>query len=230
MDLHADPWDWTVDQVIHMLSKSSEIWALIPGSALPEAASFEHNLQKNDVNGRTLLNDVTSDVLKHDFKIASLGQRSAITSAIRELRTHSAKYNLHIQRDNLVLRGTTPSNSDVHGSLRSNTPFSFLASLPGSGPFGTVPTSNGTQGPSSSTRLRTGEILMEDATGRKRRKLTQLTTEPLQSEEDPHKGSVPGKELTAQPFLGSRKFSVDEVFFGKTKLGEELAFQELPDQ
>jgi hypothetical protein len=93
MENEVDPWDWSINQVVDALCHSRTLWQDgRPNSALPEPLLFEHNLRENDVNGSTLLNDVTPESLKDDFGIKSLGQRSSVSWAIRQLQNRSEKY------------------------------------------------------------------------------------------------------------------------------------------
>lgn len=88
----ADPWTWHVDDVCLHLCKSRDLWTDRPQSSLPPPGMLEDILRTNEVDGPTLLQDVNSEVLKNDFGIPSLGQRSALLHAINKLRAISVRY------------------------------------------------------------------------------------------------------------------------------------------
>lgn len=82
----------------------------------PDPASLEATLRENDVVGQVLLEDVDKKALLDDFKIKSLGQRSALERAIRFLRSQSATWS----RKNQLI---PVQCSDEYGPI---TPFSHL--------------------------------------------------------------------------------------------------------
>ncbi|KAK5069029.1 hypothetical protein LTR16_009727, partial [Cryomyces antarcticus] len=89
----TDPWDWTVEQVVHRFCKSRDLWEEgMPRAKLPESEQFEQNLIANDIDGPALLLDMDKETLKSEFDIKSIGQRSAIMWAVNKLRSISLKY------------------------------------------------------------------------------------------------------------------------------------------
>ncbi|KAJ0420857.1 P-loop containing nucleoside triphosphate hydrolase protein [Aspergillus carlsbadensis] len=90
----ADPFDWTVDDVVKFLCYDKETpWSR--SSSLPprpNTASFEAALRENEITGEILLQDVDKDALRGDLGLKALGHRSSIMMAIRYLRGGSQKY------------------------------------------------------------------------------------------------------------------------------------------
>ena len=103
-----DPWDWSQDQVIEAFCRNRELLPLPTStSTLPDPITFEALLREHEINGSTLLTDITQEVLKTDLQVKPIGQRSAVTHAIQELRKRSQKYAQHNPR--------TPSHASIAG-------------------------------------------------------------------------------------------------------------------
>ncbi len=189
MSTIKDPWDWTIDEVVHAFCSSRALWnEERPHSRLPEPIAFEHLLRDNMINGSTLLTDVDASVLKDDFAIRALGERSAIMYAIQKLRVHSPRYMTHSSSINPHQAQFAPS---VPTGLRM--PYAQLETLPSPmaltnapplllleaaqpdhadvAPSETVDIAPEADGTGSTARVRPGETLVDDNGGRKRRRL-----------------------------------------------------------
>ena len=99
-DSNSDPFDWSVDRVVHEFCRNAQpAWA--PNNNPPHlinSASLEEALRENDINGEPLLVVVNQQILKDDLGIKSLGERYYIMRGIECLRNLSQRYHLH-QRD-----------------------------------------------------------------------------------------------------------------------------------
>ena len=201
----VDPWDWDQDQVVKVFCHDC---AQLPipsvTSILPEPVAFEALLRENDVNGSTLLTDISGEVLKADFNIKSIGQRNAVVFAISELRKKSQKYALHNPSPAYGLH----SHPSIVGSFHTpfaRTPFPDVYSPPlthqrlhdhndaiatsGASPVFARPSIpersplQGMNGPEhgnledgSPNRRRLGETVVEGGAGRKKRRLDLTAT------------------------------------------------------
>lgn len=88
-----DPWDWTVDQVVFILTDhDSPLLGSNAQLSLPDASSFARVLRENDVNGLALLTEVTTYCLRDELGIKSLAHRAAISHLIRQLQAMSIKF------------------------------------------------------------------------------------------------------------------------------------------
>lgn len=228
----SDPWQWTVDDVVSTLCQSRELWNDRPGSTLPDTVTLERSLRDNDVNGSTLLNDVTKDVLRDDFGIASLGQRSAITWAIEQLRDRSDLYLTEQRRSTTRQQSYFSLAAPVAGFKREwNSAFPETPVASNSGDlFRTVseaPPSGGANTPVIGSNLRPNEVAVQDQEGRKRRKLDLRIAQPQDAATGEQQ--ISAVEKTFQDYSKNKglrylssKIAVDRLFFGTTKFGEEL--------
>jgi len=88
----TDPWTWTVDQVVHNLCHSDDLWADRQNSRRPNAALLEQKLQEHGIDGATLIEHVDMNVLRGDLGIKAFGEASSIRYAIEKLRNLSPRY------------------------------------------------------------------------------------------------------------------------------------------
>ena len=94
-----DPWDWTVDQVVSILTDhESPLLRTNSQLNLPDASYFAKVLRENDVTGLALLTEVTTHCLRDELGIKSLGHRASISHLIRQLQHTSLKYQEQTQR------------------------------------------------------------------------------------------------------------------------------------
>ena len=96
-----DPWYWTVDRVIRELCTDDRTWTpQTQTHSKPDPARLERNLREQEVTGSTLLNHVNDELLKSEFEVKILGQRSYLLGAIDELRSKSIKFQLQSSQKN----------------------------------------------------------------------------------------------------------------------------------
>ena len=98
-----DPWDWTVDQVVFVLTDtSSPLMIANPSLSLPGLAMLASILQEHDVNGLALLTLVKDESLRVEFGIKSMSQRASILHLVRLLQAQSQKYEEHFNNSGRV--------------------------------------------------------------------------------------------------------------------------------
>jgi SNF2 family DNA or RNA helicase len=133
----ADPWGWSVDQVVREFCRTDEdrpAWCS-PTDPLPDSAALERELRENHVTGEIILTEVTKEVLRTELNIRSMGQRHTIEKGINHLRTISQKFDPS-QSNQVKVPPFTPLQSwlntsgppydppsNVGGSVRSGLPF-----------------------------------------------------------------------------------------------------------
>ena len=94
-----DPWGWTVDQVVFALTDhDSSLLRTNAQLSLPNASVLARVLRDNDVTGLALLTEVTTQCLRDELGIKSLGHRAAINHLIRQLQEMSSKFQEQTQR------------------------------------------------------------------------------------------------------------------------------------
>ena len=94
-----DPWGWTVDQVVFALTDHDSLLLRTNAQlSLPDASILARILRENDVTGLALLTEVTTQCLRDELGIKSLGHRAAINHLIRQLQEMSSKYQEQTQR------------------------------------------------------------------------------------------------------------------------------------
>jgi hypothetical protein len=87
--LSVDPWDWSVEQVVAYLCRTST-WT--DPLLCPDPVFFGNSLRENLINGKVLLTKVDKAALKEDLGLKAFGTRSAVLEAIQGLREKSIKY------------------------------------------------------------------------------------------------------------------------------------------
>ncbi|KAG8624084.1 hypothetical protein KVT40_009060 [Elsinoe batatas] len=209
---NADPWYWTVDEVAywarHDLPAS---FTALPSVQLPDSEVFGNVLLEEGVSGMTLLSDVGTDFLKHDCGITKLGGRSAVLHAIRRLQKTSPAY---CRENGLSIPTPRPST-------------------PALAQISTPPAETSTISP---RKRRPDEVLVEDAQGRKRRRLDfgpviqKIGTEEDTIDSNATKSSRDISITTPQPsqppvltensHLPRHRMSLDDVIYGTTPVGK----------
>ncbi|KAF2218411.1 hypothetical protein BDZ85DRAFT_94018 [Elsinoe ampelina] len=217
----ADPWYWTVDEVAcwarHDLPAS---FNTLPNNQLPDPEAFGNVLLEEGVSGMTLLSDVGTDFLKHDCGIAKLGGRSAVLHAIRRLQKTSPAY----CRENGVPLATP----------RPSTP-----------PLAQISTPPAETSTISPRKRRPDEVLVEDAQGRKRRRLdlgaviqkAGTLSDNVESKSPGPSGDrtdttlrSPQRSVLAETsHLPKHRMSLDDVIYGTTPVGKPT-LPEMEDQ
>ena len=120
-----DPYDWTVEQVVHALCVEPALWyrgASLP--VLPPVEIVERALRENDITGLALLTYVDDVTLRQDLQIRSPGHRAYIWAAIRALRHRSQRYN-----DELQLTRTLSTSFAVEGGFSPRSQISMFNPL-----------------------------------------------------------------------------------------------------
>jgi len=200
-----DPWNWTIEEVVQNFCYSRALWKDRPNTSLPDPQHLEELLRDNEVNGATLLQDITKQTLKDDFGIKKFGERSAIVHAVDILQAQSASYIVHKAR----LKAKERSVQDAASTQSPvTTPLLLTSSFPRQA---TPPKAS----PLSAPRGRHGEILVVDGNGdRKRRKVQPVVVEPLRK--------PTGAKSNEKSFLLNGKTLVDEVFYDELENGGTL--------
>lgn len=211
MDLDPDPWNWTVDDVVHFFKdRAADYIADLPHPRLPPKEPFLAALKENDIDGAALLESVNTATLKSDLDIPSLGVRNSVFRCINKLKSQSLKYT------------ADQSSQALHYSaLQLPTPTAAPPQpvAPASPPVDS-PIENATE------RTRQSEVQFLDASGKKRRKVnpTQITQMPMEHI-NPNfalPSSQNGK-ATHGGYFGDSACPVDELFYGKTTFGQEIS-------
>lgn len=205
----TDPWHWTFAQVADFFRNDAANYISdMPNARLPDMHTFAHNLEENDVSGATLLNgSVDTSFLKEDCGIRSLGMRSAILHCVSKLKSEST----FLGGKNLSAPSVPQTPASMHGDLQ---PAAELpAQIPVFDPIGEEANSGG--------RVRGGEVEIRDERGIKRRK---LDLQPLPPMEKATGGNAPA----AAGFMSDAGLPVDHIFYGTTKIGEEIELE--PDK
>ena len=96
-----DPIDWTVDEVVAFVCRSSDTsWSLSRNPSRPDPIAFEATLRENQVTGDVLLTAVDNAVLKEELGLKALGPRKAVLDMIHYLRQRSVKYKMACEGPN----------------------------------------------------------------------------------------------------------------------------------
>ncbi|KAK1062058.1 hypothetical protein LTR74_010605 [Friedmanniomyces endolithicus] len=160
---------------------------------LPPLDTFLQSLADSEVDGPSLLDDIDVPALRDDFGISSFRVRGTVLHCIRKLKKRSKFH-----------RFPNEGLPETPASL------SFVPQLP-SVPH--TPT-NADVLPSTeiNDNVRSGEVQVQDAHGRKRRKLDISKTQPdSQVARSDDTGYIPDTAI-----------SLDELFYGHTELGNEI--------
>ncbi|TKA74276.1 hypothetical protein B0A55_06201 [Friedmanniomyces simplex] len=204
--MDTDPRVWTVAEVQQFFRRDA-VSCLNdrPTAQLPHLDSFLRTLADSEVDGPSLLDDVDAPALRDDFGITSFRIRGTILHCIRKLRERSEAHCAQVG----VLRPETPASLNFVPQL---------ASAPD------TPT-NTSALPSTETgeHVRSGEVQVQDSHGRKRRKLDISKAQPnLQAESSHDSGSNASPRADSAGYIPDAAFSVDELFYGTTALGNEV--------
>ncbi|KAK1080433.1 hypothetical protein LTR33_005553, partial [Friedmanniomyces endolithicus] len=192
--MDADPWNWTVAEVQQFFRQDAvDCLSDRPTAQLPPLDTFLQSLADSEVDGPSLLDDVDVPALRDDFGISSFRVRGTILHCIRKLKERSK---LH--------------RSSNGGLPETPASFSFVPQL-ASAPD--TPT-NAEVLPSTEINesVRPGEVQVQDAHGRKRRKL------------DPSKAQSAPEVLESKVtrYIPDTAISLEELFYGRTELGNEI--------
>ena len=199
--MDPDPWNWSVTDVQQFFrERAADYVADMPHGRLPPLAPFLNALHGNDVSGAILLTTVDANSLREDFGLTSLGVRGTVIRCITKLRRHSVVY----ASENDLPYPQTPSSLQLRALPPTPTPQE--AEIPSTEPVG--------------EHVRPGEIQVQDAQGRKRRKLDISNSHPVQEAEP-----SPAVKLGASAvhgYIGDSACSIDELFYAQTDIGQEI--------
>ncbi|KAI5306653.1 hypothetical protein KEM56_007785 [Ascosphaera pollenicola] len=226
MDVHGDPYYWSVDQVIAYFCESSFASAF----QQPDVQAVAQILRENDISGDVLLSDVDKATLKDELAIRSFGQRAKIHKAILYLRGISQGYRQN--NSNGPCEPTTPLPSTsaallgLHHSINSpattlNSP--MLNPLPKREPETTPLIHNHqSQLPRASPARAPSPAQNEDEGPRKKRRLdlSQLHTEKKPSQT--HTEKRPAR--TRRRYMPQRKFTLHDIYYGDEEDSDEEDF------
>jgi len=234
MAFHRNPRDWTVDEVVTALCRNTTdlyIASGRPHANPPDPESFERQLRENDIDGATLIEDVSQEFLR-SIGIHALGQRAALMAVIRHLQHLSAQFaELNVGATQTIANRlptipllAQPPLSTAQGGFSTEpisiTPTGKESNFPVSD-GGTAPQANekrpSLSSPPNISQDRGQEQLQEHASetvivdkdGRKRRKITNIETKPT-------------NRSRRIGFAVGPAHPVDRIFFGSTAVGEEI--------
>ncbi|KAK4548499.1 hypothetical protein LTR36_009409 [Oleoguttula mirabilis] len=197
--MDTDPWTWNASNVQQFFRQDAiALIADRPSGQLPPLNAFVQALSENDVEGASLLDSVDIAALRQEFGISSYRHRGAIMHCIHKLRNLSQSY----QSRNISLAPQTP-RSMVATPLLPPVPAGSATALPSTEAVG--------------ENTREGEVHVEDAHGRKRRKLNLTATEAGPQPSRAHKISE-----DASSYLPDAALPLDELFYGPTGLGHVI--------
>ncbi|KAL1623948.1 hypothetical protein SLS56_008073 [Neofusicoccum ribis] len=226
MPLAGDPLDWSVDEVVDALCRSTGWWKEgRSNSILPDPNTFETILRDEEINGYALLTYLTDQTLKEEFGIKTIGRRTAVLWAIDKLREQSPKYAEHLAAQRSIFTGQSPSTAGVP-SIYGHVVTPWLGNLPPaslatpayeSTPLPTVLETEEETEIAVGSNKRPGETIVQDGDGRKRRKL--LLAEPSTAPVPSH--ALDGQVKTAST-RRQKKFPVDLIFYGDATFGQVL--------
>ena len=246
--MDQDPWTWTTADVTAFFVNRHAQQAMIemPGATLPPLEQFTDKFAGEGVTGAVLLSAVDDDFLRRRCKIATLGQRAAITHCIKKLRAISTGYKTQDQ----PTIWSTPARVEthIHPSEEELEKRFFELLVPGgrlaqlvashlaSGSAGAQvqaagepmqldeiqPTAAGLPTSITSDQMRPNETIVETKDGKKQRRLIMPTTVQRVT-----KISQAFSSDDTELSLPQRKLSIDEIFFDGTALGKECGAVEI---
>lgn len=203
--MDADPFTWdTADVQQFFRQHAIRYIADRPGAQLPPLGPFTQDLGKYDVYGPGLLENINEEVLRTQFGLTSNRQQNSVMYCIRQLRRQSKGYHVQIQ-------GSPPQTPASLHDLQMMAATSQQSHA--------VPKEAG-------ENKRTGEVDVYDKHGRKHRKLdiTQMQTEKMIS------AAIVQTVPAGTNYLPNTKFTVEEMFYGSTKLGCEMSISPLGNE
>ena len=206
--MDRDPWYWDPGEVEDFFRNQAV--NLLPHnlrSRLPPNNFFFEALQSEGVTGDCLLTAIDVPALRDEFGLRSAMERNAVWKCICKLRGGSLGY-------------STQHNFQAHqAQTPKSLPPAILPETPLQHPSEPVAASAEAE---SENRIgehtRSGEFQVQDAQGRKRRKLNLSKPEPETRESPP--------AIRPRDHLPKAALSIDELFYGQTGFGEEIG--ELP--
>lgn len=196
----TDPCEWSVAQVVDYVRHSLvNEIATLPGSVTFDANQVASKFEACEVNGYALLNLINATTLREDLGLTSMSVRNGILHFLHILRERSTKFK----------------------AVKDEQAHAILAPI-GSSESVADPTP------------RASEHFVQDASGRKRRKLNLQALTPVISEAPADKISPTvasgARKPTQNPtYLPNRVMPLDEMFYGTTRIGQQLEPDSLDD-
>jgi hypothetical protein len=91
-----DPWNWSNDDLVRELCVSRNIYSTARCSEpYPDPENLEQQLRVYRITGSVFLTALDPQMLRHDLKISSLGESTALASVMRFLQSQSSRYKQH---------------------------------------------------------------------------------------------------------------------------------------
>lgn len=121
MNISGDPLDWSVEQVVDALCKSTAWWTEgRPNSKLPDPTPLEKTLFDEEIDGYSLLTYFNSEQkLKDDLGLKTIGRVSAVSWAIDKLREQSPKYVEYLSTQRTISAGISVARSILGSTAQS---------------------------------------------------------------------------------------------------------------
>lgn len=118
-----DPWFWGVERVVATLCRPTgpfltKFLRNIDPITLPDLISLEKELRKHKISGLVMLTELTQPVLRDEFGIAAMGQRTLIVHMIMDLRRQSDKY-VEYLKENKMMYGVTRRSESMCSPIAS---------------------------------------------------------------------------------------------------------------
>lgn len=136
-----DPWFWGVDRVVATLCNPNGRFLTrflrdIDPITIPDLNQLERELRKHKISGLVMLTELTQPVLRDEFGIAAMGQRTVIIHMIMDLRRQSDKYIEHL-KENKIMYGIGRRSESMSSPIASPSrtqfdSFTFTENLPAS--------------------------------------------------------------------------------------------------
>jgi SNF2 family DNA or RNA helicase len=235
--MERDPWQWSTSDATNFFMQrhaDKAIDAEMQGISLPPPHVLTARFAEERVTGAVMLLGFDPAALRHNFKIESLGQITAVMHCVEKLRAISLKY----QRRNesttwtqVVAKPMQLSAEEISRILDLPDPIgSFRELLAANAPATTEATGETIGEPmqlddaqSTSAKeiepnpnVRPNEVLSESKDGKKRRRLDLTATlDTSKASPDQFSPDDIGRLLPA------RKLPIDNLFFGDTAVGKD---------
>lgn len=134
-----DPWFWGVDRVVATLCNPNGRFLTrflrdIDPITIPDLNQLERELRKHKISGLVMLTELTQPVLRDEFGISAMGQRTVIIHMIMDLRRQSDKYVEHLKENKIMYgigrRSESTSSPIASPSRTQSDSFTFTENSP----------------------------------------------------------------------------------------------------
>lgn len=250
--MDRDPWSWTVSDVTQFFASHHARSAIaeMPGVELPPPEQLSSNFVNEGVTGAVLLLSVDDFFLRSHCSILTLAPRAAVMHCINKLRAVSLRYKS--RNDPIVWAAPSQQSEQIvvseesleklvdkplvpEGRLdqplahRSAPTFEVSHDQAISEPMQLdemQPTAAGTSIPVSTERAQSNVVAVKAQQGKKPRRLDPSAISQAASQSTSRVSQVFGHE-DIERFLPRQKLPIDEIFFGRTTLGQECGTVEI---